>query len=621
MASPKKAVADHRKYRSKNKFRGKRRRTYKKATANENVRDGPAAGRPNIDHGNVDHGNCDDEINAAVNFVSASQKKIALFENDVRPNADRAESVVLCELGALTAVVAGAACPVCHESKLAVRAPNKKRKGLSAFLELHCENAECSESILSSAYSSKRVASDGGRGASRSYDSGSSRDAFAVNLKVVLAARAVGIGHEQLSRFCAVVGLPNPMHHKTFHAIGKKIHSAAVKAVCENMQRARSVTKEVAGNSDVPVMFDGTWQKRGHKSHNGVGTVVSLDTGLCLDYEVLSNFCLACSLHNDMGGDEETWQAFHHPVCEKNCDCSSHAMEAEAAVRIWQRTVDYETPLRFTIFLSDGDSKAYNGVCDANVYPDTPIEKEECTNHVAKRLGTGLRKLPTPLPRGEKLKETTIQKLQTYFQVAIVNNRGNVHKMYTAIWASCLHSCSTDGAGSHKFCPAGPDSWCKHRRAEAQGQPAPCHTPLLTKAQGLAVLPIYKRLTDAKLLARCLHGKTQNAAESLNSKIWLLCPKTRFASRTAVETATAIAVLWFNRGHASFEKVLEELGVLPSEALVTLSDRRDSMRMHKMNVRQTAEARAHRRSAAKRARVEESCRTSREGKTYGAGEF
>ncbi|KAH8009972.1 hypothetical protein HPB51_023028 [Rhipicephalus microplus] len=188
--------------------------------------------------------------------------------------------------------------------------------------------------------------------------------------------------------------------------------------------------------------------------------------------------------------------------------------------------------------------------------------------------------------------------------------------MYTAIWASCLHSCSTDGAGSHKFCPAGPDSWCKHRRAEAQGQPAPCHTPLLTKAQGLAVLPIYKRLKDAKLLARCLHGKTQNAAESLNSKIWLLCPKTRFASRTAVETATAIAVLWFNRGHASFEKVLEELGVLPSEALVTLSDRRDSMRMHKMNVRQTAEARAHRRSAAKRARVEESCRTSREGKTY-----
>ncbi|XP_077554104.1 uncharacterized protein LOC144168976 [Haemaphysalis longicornis] len=429
MASPKKCNADHRKYRTKNKFRGKRRRTYKKVAAEKNVSDGPAAARPNVDHGNIAHGNSDHsdkEIGAAVNFVSASQKKIEFFKNDVRPDADRAESVVLCELGALTAVVAGAACPVCHEQKLAVRAPDKKRKGLSAFLELHCENAECPESVLSSSYASKRVTSDGGRSSNRSYDSGSSRETFAVNVKAVLAARAVGIGHEQLSRFCAVVGLPNPMHHKTFHAIGKKIHSAAVKAVSENLERARSVTQEAAGGGDVPVMFDGTWQKRGHKSHNGVGTVVSLDTGLCLDYEVLSNFCLACSVHKDMGEDEETWQAFHGPVCEKNCDCSSHAMEAEAAVHIWQRTLDYETPLRFTTFLSDGDSKAHKAVCDANVYPDTAVEKEECTNHVAKRLGTGLRKLPTPLPQGEKLKEPAIQKLQTYFQVAIVNNRGSV---------------------------------------------------------------------------------------------------------------------------------------------------------------------------------------------------
>lgn len=148
-----------------------------------------------------------------VNFASASEKKIALFENDVRRKADRAESVVLCKLGALTAVVAGVACPVCQEQKLAVRAPDKKRKGLSAFLELHCQNAKCSEIIFSSAHLSKRVMSDSGRGASRSYDSKSLRDAFAVNLKAVLAACTVAIVHEQLSRFC----LPNPMQHNTFH--------------------------------------------------------------------------------------------------------------------------------------------------------------------------------------------------------------------------------------------------------------------------------------------------------------------------------------------------------------------------------------------------------------------
>lgn len=255
------------------------------------------------------------------------------------------------------------------------------------------------------------------------------------------------------------------------------------------------------------------------------------------------------------------------------------------------------------------------------MYGGAAISKEDCTNHVAKRLGTSMRKLQTPLPRGEKLKPPTIEKLQTYYQIAITSNRGNLRDMYTAVWASYFHSCSTDGAGSHNFCPPGPESWCKHKRAEAMGEPAPHHTPILTKAQGLALLPIYKRLSEEKLLARCLQGKTQNAAESLNSKVWLLCPKTRFASRSAVETATAVAVLWYNRGHESFELVLEELGVLPSASLISLGDCSNKRRIHKMNAQQSAEARAHRRTSAKRARVQDSARKDREGVTYGPGEF
>lgn len=106
-------------------------------------------------------------------------------------------------------------------------------------------------------------------------------------------------------------------------------------------------------------------------------------------------------------------------------------MEAETAVRIWQRNVDYKTPpVQFTIFLSDEDSKAPNAACNFNMYADTEVEKEECLNHVAKQLGTGLRKLLKPLPRSEKLREPTIQSLHTYFQLAIVN-RGTVHNMYT----------------------------------------------------------------------------------------------------------------------------------------------------------------------------------------------
>lgn len=135
------------------------------------------------------------------------------------------------------------------------------------------------------------------------------------------------------------------------------------------------------------------------------------------------------------------------------------------------------------------------------------------------------------------------------------------------------------------------------------------------------MLPVYKRLTEEKLLQHCVKGQTQNAAESLNSKIWLLCPKTKFATRTVVKTAAAIAVLWFNKGHTGFKEVLEELGILPSKELHSLSKENDKRRMSRMSVKVPAEARAHRRSAAKKARLEEAARRDCEGATYGAGAF
>ncbi|XP_077507301.1 uncharacterized protein LOC144116435 [Amblyomma americanum] len=286
------------------------------------------------------------------------------------------------------------------------------------------------------------------------------------------------------------------------------------------------------------------------------------------------------------------------------------------ALRIWKRTDLYATPLQYTTFLSDGESKAYAAVTELEIYGSIPVQKEDCTNHVANRLGTAIRK--ATFPRGEKLKDGTIAKLQGYSQVDIASNRGNVRDMFCAVWASYFHSCSRGGASSHKFCPDGEISWCKHKRALALGQPAPVHTPILSVSQGKAVLPIYKRLTDEKLPQSCVKGQTQNAAESLNSKIWLLCPKTQFASQTVVETATAIAVLWFNKGHTGFEEVLQELVILPSKALLSLNNEVYKRRISSMLTNATAEARAHRRNTTKKARLEES---ACEGSTYGAGAF
>ncbi|KAH6933494.1 hypothetical protein HPB50_015631 [Hyalomma asiaticum] len=132
-------------------------------------------------------------------------------------------------------------------------------------------------------------AASGGPRASRIYDVGSLRDSFAINEKAVVAARSVGMGYEQLVRFLGIVGLPKPTHHKSSAAISQKVHAAMV-AISENLSKPGQLTQSEVGGNDIAVMYDGTWQKRGHKSYSAIYTVVSLDTGLCQDFKVLSRF-------------------------------------------------------------------------------------------------------------------------------------------------------------------------------------------------------------------------------------------------------------------------------------------------------------------------------------------
>ena len=43
---------------------------------------------------------------------------------------------------------------------------------------------------------------------------------------------------------------------------------------------------------DIAVSVDGSWKNRGFKSHHGVVTVVSADSGEILDTEYLCNYCV-----------------------------------------------------------------------------------------------------------------------------------------------------------------------------------------------------------------------------------------------------------------------------------------------------------------------------------------
>ena len=45
---------------------------------------------------------------------------------------------------------------------------------------------------------------------------------------------------------------------------------------------------------DISASFDGTWQRRGYASLNGVVSAISIDTGKCLSYDCLTKNCKAC---------------------------------------------------------------------------------------------------------------------------------------------------------------------------------------------------------------------------------------------------------------------------------------------------------------------------------------
>ena len=119
----------------------------------------------------------------------------------------------------------------------------------------------------------------------------------------------------------------------------------------------------------------------------------------------------------------------------------------------------------------------------------------------------------------------------------------NLHtttRMREAIWASVEHCMSSDDNQQHDKCPQGPDSWCFFNKAIANGQPPPSHklhvgTPLSLDV-ARAVRPIYDRMSDANLLGRIEHGRTQNANECLNGQIWASCLKTIHVGASCLKT-------------------------------------------------------------------------------------
>ncbi|GFX79857.1 uncharacterized protein TNCV_4981691 [Trichonephila clavipes] len=253
-----------------------------------------------------------------------------------------------------------------------------------------------------------------------------------INTRFVYGMRSIGKGAEAGRMFCGVMNLPQPPTR--FSPYGKRILNAAKLVYEDSIQNAaKEAICENEGNKNIAVAVDGTWQKRGYTSLNGVVTVTSIDT------------------------DKD---------CKRNYVGSSGAMEIQGASKIFQRSLSLHNA-RYITYLGDGDCKAFDAVKKKNIYGNEyPIEKLECIGHVMKRMGTRLRRLKAQL-KGQilsdgkclsgknRLTEHEIDNLQSYYGSAIRRNHSSVQNMRQAIWAIFLHKLSTDEYLNMVFVPSG----------------------------------------------------------------------------------------------------------------------------------------------------------------------
>ncbi|GFT80317.1 uncharacterized protein NPIL_582031 [Nephila pilipes] len=100
--------------------------------------------------------------------------------------------------------------------------------------------------------------------------------------------RCIGKGAESAVMFCGIMNLPPPPTK-----FNNNLLQAARETCEESMAEAvHEAVEENEGGRDIAVAVDGSWQKRGFSSKNGVVTDTSVDTGKVIDVEILSKHCI-----------------------------------------------------------------------------------------------------------------------------------------------------------------------------------------------------------------------------------------------------------------------------------------------------------------------------------------
>ena len=515
-----------------------------------------------------------DEQNQKKEIDCASSTKIDDLPF-IEKNVDKMSYNLIIDISILQNMISAiACCEDCNSRGITIENIGSSRMGFSNKLKLSCSSCAWEKLFFTSKDCKSQLQETIKQG----------RNSFETNIRMVAAFREIGRGFGPLENFCRVANIKG-LSHTSFDEINNKLMVSYSIVANESMKRASECVhklskKNLDGSGLCRVSLDGSWQRRGHASLHGVVTTIS--NGKCIDTEILSKFCRGCTMWNSKKGTPayDIWKTEH--MCEINHTKSSGAMEGAGATSMFCRSVE-KNNLIYEEYLGDGDTSSFKEVVDSNPYEEQGIipKKLECVGHVQKRLGTRLRKVVKNYKRVDKLKkngkdvekviklsgkgkltDTAINSMQNYYGLAIRSNKGNIYTMKKAVGAVLYH-CTDFGKPElrHRFCPDGPNSWCKWKLDQLHGTKRYRPNISIPKWIHDVLYPTFIELRSDELLKKCLHGETQNANEAINQFIWNKIPKNVFVSRRVLQMGVNSAIIEFNDGNAEIEKVLNLLGI------------------------------------------------------------
>ncbi|XP_070532674.1 uncharacterized protein [Ptychodera flava] len=437
----------------------------------------------------------DSEEDAVSQGASCSTSSVPSFRKiklDVEQPSDNEEILRIFDVRTLNEIFKSMSlCSTCSVGQLSLQEVSKQ--GWGSHFSVTCSNADCNRSESPKVFPTSEKCNR----------------YFHINRKMVLGMRAIGKGRRAAMKLSSYLGLPQPLSSDPFREHVRVLAAKSEEVTERHMEHAVAEVRQLAlglNNSmdsdnsetshahhnnnestgretvDVAVSVDGSWVSRGFSSLYGFVSVISMDTGKVLDRHISSAYCRECHEMEEKPKDMQfmKWFIEHEPKCRMNHDGSAKSMEETGAAILFERSKE-KYNIRYTQYIGDGDSAAYQSVKDVYADDGIQVEKQDCVGHIQKRMGTHLRKLVEKYKGGKledgksltgrnRLTNQMINAFQVFYGIALRNNKGNVHEMSRQTKAILQHYASSNEEPHHDYCPQGAQSWCKWQRDKVTGK-------------------------------------------------------------------------------------------------------------------------------------------------------